>query len=115
MKILQKFLCHHTFWLSVKNSFKKDLQIKNIRESDLQSPRNIVKMDQVECLNQTFQTLDLKFKVYKEKWMEEEERIMKKVVCLPNSEDDSKISHPFKIGGADLSFIPDNNQKAVCC
>ena len=42
-------------------------------------------------------------------------KVSKKVVCLPDSEDDFKISYPFKIGGADLSFIPENTNKAVCC
>ena len=50
-----------------------------------------------------------------QKWIEEEKNIKKKVVCLPDLPEDSRITTPFKIGGADISFIPGNTQKAVCC
>lgn len=51
----------------------------------------------------------------KDKWMAQEVKMKEKLVILENSEDDLVIKYPFKIGGADLSFFPDDTEKAVCC
>lgn len=53
---------------------------------------------------------------HKTNWLKIEENRRQNLVILPdNPEEDEKINYPLKIGGADLSFIPDDVTKAVAC
>ena len=59
--------------------------------------------------------MSVDFDKEKDKWLAEEIRIRKELICLPDEEDETELKYPFKIGGADLSFLPNDNDKAVCC
>ena len=54
----------------------------------------------------------------KSKWLKEEEDIKAKIIehqAPLNQEEPLVLSYPLKVGGADLSFIPGENDQAICC
>ena len=52
----------------------------------------------------------------KQKWLLEEAELQKALVCKSdNSETDTKLTYPLRVGGADLSFYKEDFSRAICC
>ena len=51
----------------------------------------------------------------KEKWLDIMSKLKQKQIIPADDPEKDILSYPLRIGGADLSYLPGDDTKAVCC